>query len=160
MSELRAKAHLAPGEGSSRWFATDLHTFKAVTATTNGAYTLTEVTAQPDFVPPAHIHHHEDEAFYILEGQFEFWYDGQTFTAGPGSFVYLEKGRVHKHGASGGRTARALVIHTPAGIERFITEASKPAGESTRPDAPRPGDLEQLVSIARKYDIEVPPPGK
>src|SRR5262249_42867755 len=66
--------HYVPAEGSSWWFTTDLHTFKAVSETTNGAYTLTEVTARPGFVPPPHIHHREDEAFYVLEGQFEFSY--------------------------------------------------------------------------------------
>ncbi len=155
----RSDVRLAPGGGTSWWFATDLHTFKAVTETTNGAFTLSEVTARPEFVPPPHIHHREDEAFYVLEGQFEFWYDGQTFTAGAGSFVYLPKGRVHKHGATGGAPARALVLHTPAGLERFIAEAGTPATDrAARPAPPQLPELERIVAIAQKYGIEVPPP--
>jgi len=158
VSDRQPAIHPAPDEGTSWWFATDLHTFKAVSATTNGAYTLTEVTARPDFVPPPHIHHREDEAFYVLEGQFEFWYNERTFTAGVGSFVYLAKGRVHKHGATGG-AARALVLHTPAGLERFIAEAGKPATDrSVRPTPPPMAELERIVAIAQKYGIEVPPP--
>ncbi len=158
MSNIQPVIHLGPEEGTSWWFATDLHTFKAVSATTHGAYTLTEVTARPEFVPPPHIHHHEDEAFYVLEGHFEFWYDDRTFIASVGSFVYLAKDRVHKHGATGGAPARALVLHTPAGLERFIAEAGKPATDrSVRPAPPQMAELERIVAIAQKYGIEVPP---
>ena len=162
MSENRANGStvsLSPGEGKSWWLMTDLHTFKAVSEDTNGAFVLTELTARPDFGPPPHIHHHEDEAFYILDGQFEFWYNDRTFTAGVGSFVYLMKGRVHMHRATGGAPARALVLHTPAGLERFIQEAGKPATDRTvAPTAPQMAELERIVAIAQKYDIEVPPP--
>ena len=149
---------LAPGEGTSWWFATDLHTFKAVGETTHGAFALSDVTVRLDFVPPPHIHHREDEAFYVLEGQFEFWYNDRTFTAGVGSFVYLPKGLVHRHGAAGGAPARALVLHTPAGLERFIAEAGTPATDrSAQPAPPSLLELERIVAIAQKYGIEVPP---
>lgn len=157
MSDIESARHYVPAEGSSWWFTTDLHTFKAVSETTNGAYTLTEVTARPGFVPPPHIHHREDEAFYVLEGQFEFSYNDRTFIAGAGSFVFLAKGRVHKHGATGGAPARALVLHTPAGLERFIAETGKPAVDQAMPPAPpQVTEVERIVGIARKYGIEVP----
>lgn len=159
MSESQPSTQIGPAAGTSWWFATDLHTFKAVGATTHGAYTLTEVIARPEFVPPPHIHHREDEAFYILEGQFEFWYDDRTFAAGVGSFVHLPKDRVHQHGATRGAPARALVIHTPAGLERFIAEAGLPATDRSRVPSPPPmPELERIVAIAQKYGIEVPPP--
>lgn len=159
MSEAGSGRQSVIAEGSCWWFATDLHIFKAVSETTNGAFTLTELTARPDFVPPPHIHHREDEAFYILEGQFEFSYDGRTFIAGPGSFVFLAKGRIHKHGATGGAPARALVLHTPAGLERFIAEAGDPAVDVTKlPPPPQMAELDRIVGIAQKYGIEVPPP--
>ena len=142
----------------SRWFATDLWTFKAVGEQTGGAYTLAEVVASPDFVPPPHIHHRQDEGFYVLDGQFEFWLDNRTFTAGPGSFVYLPKGRLHRHGATGGKQARALLMYTPAGLERFIFEASRPAtNRAERPAPPALPELERIVAIAQQHGIEVPP---
>ncbi len=158
MADIEASRRLAPEQGSSWWFATDLHTFKAVSETTHGAYTLTELIARPEFVPPPHIHHREDEAFYVLDGQFEFTYDDRTFVVGAGLFVFLAKGRVHQHGATGGAPARALVLHTPAGLERFIAEAGTPAVDQTRPPAPpQLPELERIVGIAQKYGIEVPP---
>jgi steroid delta-isomerase-like uncharacterized protein len=146
-------------EGKSLWLATDLFTFKAVGGITNGAYALAELTAQPQFGPPPHIHHREDESFYILEGEFEFLDDGRTFTAGAGSFVYLPKGRLHMHRAAGDAPARAMVLNTPAGIEKFIEKAGEPATDRLSPPAPpEMPELERIVMIAQKYGIDVPPP--
>ncbi|MBW4617281.1 MAG: hypothetical protein KME21_29470 [Desmonostoc vinosum HA7617-LM4] len=39
---------------------------------TNGQYTLAELRVDPEIGPPPHIHHREDEAFYIQEGELEF----------------------------------------------------------------------------------------
>ena len=150
---------LSAGEGRSFWFLADLHTFKAVSEDTNGAYCMSEVTFTPGAGAPPHIHHREDEAFYVVAGQFEFGYDGRTFTAGPGTLVYLPKGRVHTHGAVGTVPGRAVVVHTPAGLERFIAEAGTPAADLTG-SAPAldMAAFERVVAIAKKYDIEVPPP--
>jgi mannose-6-phosphate isomerase-like protein (cupin superfamily) len=104
-----------PGEGRSFWLATDLHTFKVVGKDTGGAFSLEELTAYTQFGPPPHIHHREDESYYILEGEFEFTDDGRTFTAGPGSFVYLPKDRLHSHRNAGDTPASALVLVAPAG---------------------------------------------
>ena len=115
--------HLARGEGKSFWLLTDLHTFKIVGDDTNGALTVAELTAGPEVGPPPHIHRNSDENFYILEGTFDFSLAGQAFTAGVGAFVHLPKGVVHTHRAGGGASARALVMQSPAGVERFIEEA-------------------------------------
>jgi quercetin dioxygenase-like cupin family protein len=149
--------HLGKGQGQSFWLLTDLHTFKAVGEETNGAFTVAELTAGPEMGPPPHIHRHNDESFYVLDGTFEFSLAGRVFTAGPGSFVYLPKGVVHTHRAIGGAAARALVIQTPAGVERFIAEAGKPATDtSARPAPPELSELQRIVEIAQRHGIEVP----
>ena len=150
--------HLGKGEGKSFWLLTDLHTFKVVGDDTNGAFTVSELTAGPELGPPPHIHRDNDESFYILEGTFDFSLAGQAFTADAGSFVYLPKDVVHTHRAGGGGSARALVIQSPAGVERFIAEAGTPATDpSARPAPPEMSELERIVAIALKHGIEVPP---
>jgi len=150
--------HLGRGEGKSFWLLTDLHTFKVVGDETNGAFTVAELTAGPELAPPPHIHRNSSESFYILEGIFDFSLAGQAFTAGAGAFVYLPKGVVHTHRAGGGASARALVIQSPAGVERFIEEAGRPTTDpSVRPAPPELPELERVVAIARKHGIEVPP---
>jgi mannose-6-phosphate isomerase-like protein (cupin superfamily) len=149
---------LSGGEGRSLWFAADLYTAKAVSEDTDGAFTLFELTAAPQFGPPPHIHHREDEVYYVLEGEFEFLDNDRAFTAGAGSFVYLPKGRLHMHRNAGDTPAKALVLNTPAGLEEFIEEGGQPATDPSSPPPPEAQDLERLVAIAPKYGIEVPPP--
>ena len=157
-SLLQGGVHVGRGEGKSFWLLTDLHTFKVVGDDTNGAFTVAELTAGPELGPPPHIHHNSDESFYILEGTFDFSLAGQAFTAGAGAFVYLPKGVVHTHRAGGGASARALVIQSPAGVERFIEEAGKLATDpSVRPAPPARSELESIVAIAQRHGIEVPP---
>jgi quercetin dioxygenase-like cupin family protein len=150
---------VAPGDGRALWLATDLHVLKAVGEETGGVFALSEVTVQPQFAPPPHVHRREDESFYVLEGEFEFMLDGDTFTCGPGSFVHLPKGRLHMHRAAGGRPAKALVLVTPAGVEGFIEEAGEPATDkSAVPPVPEMEEIGRIVEIAGRYGIEVPPP--
>ena len=85
--------------------------------------------------------------------------DGHAFTAGPGSFVYLPKGRLHIHRAAGDNPARALVLVTPAGVEKFIEEAGEPATDTSAvPPVSEMPELGRIVGIAQKYGIEVPSP--
>ena len=147
---------LDKGEGQSFWLLTDLFTFKVVGDDTNGTLTVAELTARPEMGPPPHLHRHADENFYVLEGTFDFSLAGQPFSAGAGSFVHLPKGVVHTHSAGGGAPARALVMQAPAGVEKFIMEAGRPAPDtSIAPVLPEQSELERVVAIARKYGIEV-----
>src|SRR4028118_1139985 len=66
-------AHVRPAEGiRSLWVFDELVTCKVTSDQTGGAYSLFEVTTQPGEGPPPHVHHREDEAFYVLEGEYEF----------------------------------------------------------------------------------------
>jgi uncharacterized cupin superfamily protein len=37
--------------------------------------------------PPPHIHHQQEEAFYVLEGTFSFLSGDKTINAEPGTFM-------------------------------------------------------------------------
>jgi quercetin dioxygenase-like cupin family protein len=162
MSEGKASksgVRLDRGEGSAFWLLTDLFTFKIVGDDTGGAYSVAEVDAGPELGPPPHIHRNADESFYILEGTFDFSLAGQPFSAGAGVFVHLPKGVVHTHRAGGGRSAKAIVIQSPAGVERFIAEAgTRAVAGAARPAPPAMSELERIVAIAGRHGIEVPPP--
>ena len=65
--------HIPPGEGArSLRVMGVLVTCKLPSQMTGGAYALFEETTQPGDGPPPHIHHREDESFYVLEGEYEF----------------------------------------------------------------------------------------
>jgi hypothetical protein len=64
--------------------------------------------------PPPHIHTREKETFYVLEGNVEFLLGEQTVVAGPGDFVNVPRGTVHRFQNTGTATARIILIFTRA----------------------------------------------
>jgi mannose-6-phosphate isomerase-like protein (cupin superfamily) len=66
--------------------------YKATAADTSGAYSLAIETTPPHSGLPFHLHHREDEAMYILEGEYEIQSGDRTIRATKGTFVFLPKG--------------------------------------------------------------------
>jgi len=56
-------------QGKSIWMLGHLMTFKATGGETGGAFGLVEQVGEPGTGAPPHIHHNEDEFFYVLEGE-------------------------------------------------------------------------------------------
>jgi mannose-6-phosphate isomerase-like protein (cupin superfamily)/predicted enzyme related to lactoylglutathione lyase len=107
---------LRPGEGVSGAGA-DL---KASHASTGGAITLIE--SHTTGGAPMHVHSHEDECFYVVEGSIAVNCGGEAFEAGPRSFVFLPRGIPHDWDVAGGGEATVLIITVPGGFEGFLSE--------------------------------------
>jgi mannose-6-phosphate isomerase-like protein (cupin superfamily) len=58
-----------------------------------------------------HLHHSDDEAWHVLEGELTFRYADRTETAGPGVTVFVPAGIAHTFSAGAG--ARYLIVLTP-----------------------------------------------
>ena len=58
-----------------------------------------------------HVHHFDDEAWHILEGELTFRYNERTETIGAGETVFVPAGMPHTYSAGAG--ARYLIIVTP-----------------------------------------------
>ena len=52
---------------------------------TGDQFALMEQVARKGNVPPRHIHHREDETFYVLEGEMTFAVGDETIKATPGT---------------------------------------------------------------------------
>ncbi len=150
--------HVAQGEGKKLWVADELVTFKASGEDTGGAYALTDSLVPPGGGPPPHLHHREDEAFWVLEGELEVTVGEATFGAGAGSFVHLPKGVPHAYRNVGAGPARFLTLMVPAGLEGFFEEVGKPGGDASSPPPFGEEDIEKLLAVAPKYGVEVLPP--
>lgn len=100
-------------------------------------------------MPPLHVHHSEDEGFYVIEGELTLFTPGVARTLGPGEFVLAPRGVPHSYRV-GERPCHALVISQPAGFERFVSAVA----ELESPDP------ERLGAVAAEHDIEIlGPPG-
>jgi quercetin dioxygenase-like cupin family protein len=126
-------------------------TLKATSADTDGAYTLIEVTDEPQAGPPFHLHRREDEAFYILEGTFAFRIGDRAMTATAGCFMTAPKGVPHSYKNIGTTPARMLTLFVPAGIENFFEDLSNLTAAGTL-------DIDSIVAVSAKQGIEVVPP--
>lgn len=77
--------------------------------------------------PPIHVHSREDEIFYLLEGTYEFYLDGETFTRAAGEAVFLPRNVPHTFRVVSKTPGRNLTIITPGGFEKFFIECSERA---------------------------------
>ena len=146
-------------EGQSVWFLGTLVTLKATAAQTGGAFGLIEQVLPPGFAPPRHVHHGEDEAFYVIDGEITFFCGEQTFAACAGSFVFLPKDIPHAFVVGGAQPARLLQFTTPGGFEQFHVDLGEPAASLTLPPPGAP-NIAELLELAPTYNFEVvgPPP--
>ncbi|AKD04267.1 quercetin 2,3-dioxygenase [Pontibacter korlensis] len=143
------------GEGESYWVLGDLYTFKATGKQTNGAYTVVEETIQPQNGPPIHVHHREDEAFYVLEGRFSFVCGDEERLCQTGSFVYVPKGTAHTFKNIDEQPGKLLVTITPAGLEEFFYTIGTPAVDLSNPPAHDLTVMDRIMQLAEQYQFDV-----
>ena len=144
---------LAPGGGDARWWFGQLATIKAAAADTGGAFTLVEIEVGPGYETPLHIHHREDEAFWILDGHATVVVGDETFEGPPGTYLFGPRDIPHTWTA-GPDGARLLYLFTPGGFEDLIRAMSVPAEALTPP----PADLappENFLEIAAEFGVEL-----
>jgi mannose-6-phosphate isomerase-like protein (cupin superfamily) len=125
---------LAAQEGERLTFGEVEILVKASAESTGGAFALFEENEPVD--TPPHIHEHEDELFYVLEGEHVFQVGHQQFRTGPGGLVFAPRGVPHSQKRVVPRTGRVLIFTTPAGLEGFFRElADADAGGRLGPEA-------------------------
>lgn len=147
--------HRPVDTGPAFWGPGDHYTFLVTGEETGGAYFVMEALVPPGGGPPPHIHRREDETFYLLEGEIEFLLGERLVMAGPGDFVNVPRGTVHRFLNVGTATARMILTFTPAGMEGFFTDTLEPApnGASDAPD-----NVDEVgaryVAAAPRYGLE------
>ena len=129
---------------------------RATSDDTAGQYTVLETWGTAAGDPPPHVHDHEDEAFFVLEGTVEVTVGGVTTSLSPGGFAFGPRGVPHTY-ATTSPVSRMLVINSPGGAERFFRAVGAPAQapELPQPQAP---DVGKVVSIAAAHGITILPP--
>ena len=145
---------LGKEEGPAVWFLNTLTIVKATASQTGGAFGLIEQFAPVGAGSPYHVHRAEEESFYILEGELEFFSGGRRFVGGPGAYVFLARDIPHGFRVVGASAARFLILTTPGGFEGFATEMGEPASDLRLPEPSVP-NMEKLAAVAAKYRIEI-----
>ena len=117
---------LDPREGPAYQFHGATVVIKASGEHTLGQLGVMESAYPPGLVVPAHIHAGEDEMFYLLSGELTGFCEDDSWTATPGSFVFVPRDRRHGFTVSSTGPATALVITGPSQLDRQIAALGEP----------------------------------
>jgi mannose-6-phosphate isomerase-like protein (cupin superfamily) len=111
--------------------------------------------------PPLHVHHDEDEVFFVLEGRLRLRVGDSDLELGAGEAALGPRSVPHTYRVES-EQARWLVITAGAPFEQFVRSLARPAAEPTLPPAsgtPDEAAIEVLTAAAAKHGIEfVGPP--
>jgi mannose-6-phosphate isomerase-like protein (cupin superfamily) len=121
-----------------------------VIGTGNDAFVIAEwrdagsASGPPRLIAPRHVHHSDDEAWYVLEGVLRVQVGTDEVEARAGSAVFVPRGKVHTYWNPGPGPVRYLLVMTP-NIYRLIQEIHK------MPDR----NPAALRAVFQKYDSEL-----
>jgi quercetin dioxygenase-like cupin family protein len=146
---------VAAVEGPAYWFLNNLCIVKATSESTGGAFSMVYQIAPPGHATPYHLHHAEDEAFYVLDGEFTFICDGKKTILGPGGYIFLPRGIPHGIRVSSSVPSTMLILAMPGnGFVGMMQEMATPALKRELPEPAQP-DLEKLARLCAKYQIDI-----
>lgn len=146
--------YVPPGGGHSWWVYGDKDIIKVASQDTGGALMAMETVVPPHMGPPLHIHHREDEAFYVLDGDIKVVDNGRDFVVGTGAFVYMPQGSVHRFENVRDVPSTILLLFIPGGFEGYLMEMGEPVVEG-QPAPTGPIDFDKVARIGPKYGLEV-----
>ena len=145
-------------EGEARWWFGSLAVIKTTAAETAGQLTIIEITEPPGEAAPLHVHHRDDEGFWILEGDVTFEVGDTTIEGHAGDYVFGPRDIPHRF-TVGDQGCRMLFILVPGGIEDVIRATSEPALSRTLPPPPEkeptPEEIERLKAIVKDHGYEL-----
>ena len=146
---------VARDKGEARWWFSCLAVLKATAADTGGQLTIVEVTEPPGAEGPLHVHHREDEGFWLLEGDATFEVGGTIIEAHAGDYVFGPRDIPHRYRV-GGDGCRMLFLMTPGGFENLVIAMSEPAGSRTLPPpSEEEPDWERVAAVANAHGAEL-----
>jgi mannose-6-phosphate isomerase-like protein (cupin superfamily) len=99
---------------------------------------------------PLHLHTHEDEYSFVLEGRMGALLGDEVVEAGPGDLVHKPRNQWHTFWNAGDEPCRILEIISPAGFERFFAELDAIGGAIK-------ADPAELAALNERYGLEMQP---
>lgn len=128
--------------------------FHAFGFQTGNTFGLIEIDWGPGDVAGPHVHHLEDEGFFVLEGELTMHVAGVgQIPARAGEFVWAPRGIPHYYSVTGEKGARVLVFEVPGGtlMDFFYRTATEGHGAEIESDE----DLQRFVEwTSRNFGID------
>lgn len=146
---------VAAEEGEARWWLGSLAVLKVTAAQSGGQISILEITEPPGMEAPLHVHHREDEGFWILDGSATFEIGDVTIEANAGDYLFGPRDIPHRY-IVGPAGCRMLFIMTPGGFEGLVVGMSEPALTRTLPPpSDTEPDWEHVAAVAAAHGAEL-----
>ncbi|MGH7428526.1 MAG: cupin domain-containing protein [Candidatus Methylomirabilaceae bacterium] len=149
-AEVQGQSIIGPGEQRVLQVFGEVITLKFGGAQTDGKYAVIEEVSRVGGGPPLHVHRHEDEIVYVLDGDVEFQLGDQRVRAKAGSTAFLPRDIPHTFRNVGATPSKVLMVIVPARLVGFFEEVDA----LTRPTP------EQAMELGKKYGLTFLPPPK
>ena len=93
-------------------------------------FVMVEWTAEvgDHWIAPLHVHHEDDEAWYVLSGTLGFRLGDEDVEARAGSAVLARRGTPHTYRNAGPTEARYLLVMAPR-VAQLIEEIHRPGAD-------------------------------
>jgi quercetin dioxygenase-like cupin family protein len=124
--------------GSSMFYMGSVMSFLATGDETGGRIALMEYRSRPGNEPPPHIHEWENELYYVLEGNVDFYNGDQLLAAGPGDTVSLPQGDAHTFTVRTPSVRMLILVQAtgdhPVGLDSYFRKMAEPAASIALPE--------------------------
>jgi quercetin dioxygenase-like cupin family protein len=104
-------------------------------------------TIPAGFATGLHVHRVQEETFYVLEGECEWWIGDKMIRAAPGTFLFIPPGVAHNITNVSEKPARVLMTVSPPGHERYFEELSRLAAQGSP-------DPKKLAELRDRFDTD------
>jgi quercetin dioxygenase-like cupin family protein len=142
------------------WWKSGRVAVKSGGAETGGSFSQVETIDPRGGATPLHLHHNEEETFFVLDGELSLLVDGERIELTTGDFALVPRGVPHAYVVRS-EQARMLVTFSPAGFEQVFVDLGVDAATSPEPatDTVLPSP-EEIAAAFAPYGCEIlgPPP--
>jgi mannose-6-phosphate isomerase-like protein (cupin superfamily) len=143
------------GEGEAIWWFGSLAEIKVTAEQTGGTISILEITEPPNMEGPLHVHHREDEGFWILEGSATFEIGGETIEAKAGDYLFGPRDIPHRY-STGPDGCKLLFVMTPGGFENLVRQMGVPAERrELPPESDEEPDWDHVAAVAEANHCEL-----
>ena len=147
--------HVASGGGLANvWWKSGRITVKIAGAETGGAFSQIETDDPRGSGPPLHLHHNEDETFYVLEGEVTIQVGDECVDLAAGDFLFGPREVAHAYLVRSER-ARMLCTTSPAGVEQFFVTHGVPVTGAEPPTDVVMPPMPEMVRLFASYGCEI-----
>jgi mannose-6-phosphate isomerase-like protein (cupin superfamily) len=138
------------------WIGTDRITMLMTGEQTGGSYAAVDTFTVLGSGPPPHIHHREDEMFYVLDGEGTIFVGDEVIPARAGTCVHVPSGMIHHYKSEGRKPLHMVVTYTPAGFENYFLKVGIPTRQGDEVAPPVTDEiLQRLFASANQFYMEI-----